>query len=249
MKIFYFISWLLLLTYWYIDLDTWLLGLAFGWLFHMVICSIILHKYVTHRTFNVSKWLHPILIYLGTFNLNGSVLAWSNLHRLHHMTSDKKDDPHDPNIIGFINSLFVMNFQNNYDNSVTVLFNLKNCKDLIRDRWIMFFHNNMNLVLIFSYSLLYLISIKALIILFIATGVSFVGLFFTTYVYHKNIPFIQYRNHITSDNSYNNWLSTILFPGEAYHNNHHNDSSKFNTAESKYEFDLTSIIINLIRKK
>jgi stearoyl-CoA desaturase (delta-9 desaturase) len=243
----YITAWLLLLTYWAIDFNTWMYGLIGGWFFHMIVCSVILHKYFTHKTFTVIKPIHYIFSYIGTLGLNGSVLAWVNMHRLHHTTSDKIGDPHNPKEIGFLKSLFVFNAKA-YTNNAKLTNNLKNCRDLLSDKVVMFFHKNIVQTLLITYLCLFLISPKILISFLIATAVSFVGLFFTTYVYHFKIPFLHYRNNVTTDNSHNNWLSTILFPGESYHNNHHNNPSHYNTAEKWWEFDLSAIVVNLLKR-
>jgi stearoyl-CoA desaturase (delta-9 desaturase) len=244
----YLLAWFELLTFWAIDFDVWVYGLVGGWVFHMVICSIILHKYFTHRTFKVNKPLHYIFCYLGTLGLNGSVLAWVNMHRLHHATSDRANDPHDPVKIGFFKSLFVFKGMD-YTNNMALTTSLKNCRDLLEDKAVMFFHKNTCEVVVATYVLVGLLSAKALSVLLIATAVSFIGLFFTTYVYHFAIPLLHYRNNVTPDKSHNNWLTTILFPGEAYHNNHHNNPSKYDTAERWFEFDLSAVIINLIKRE
>ena len=245
---YYIIAWVLLFVYWAIDPTVWLYGLIGGWFFHMIICSVILHKYFTHKTYTVNKVIHWIFTYLGTLSLNGSVLAWSNMHRLHHATSDRENDPHDPRKIGFFKSLFVFDVKK-YTNNPKLINNLKNCTDLLKDKAVMFFHKYLVETITLSYIGMGLISPKFLVAFLIATAVSFIGLFFTTYVYHFKIPFLHYRNNETTDKSHNNWLTTILFPGEAYHNNHHNNAGKFNTKEKWWEFDLTSVIINVIKKK
>lgn len=245
---YYIISWLSLLVYWLIDTNIWIYGLIGGWFFHMIVCSVILHKYFTHKTFKVNKILHVIFTYIGTLGLNGSVLAWSNLHRLHHATSDKEGDPHDPKKIGLFRSLFVFDAKK-YTNNYSLTNNLKNCRDLLGDKTVMWFHKYTLETITLTYIVLGLISIDLLIGFLIATAVSFIGLFFTTYVYHFKIPFLHYRNNVTTDNSHNNWLSTVLFPGEAYHNNHHNNASKYDTAEKWYEFDLSAVLINIMKQK
>ena len=245
---FYYISaWVLLLTFWLVNPVTWIYGLILGWFFHMIVCSIILHKYYTHKTFKVNKPLQWIFAYLGTLSLNGSVLAWSNMHRLHHATSDRKNDPHDPRKIGFFKSLFVFD-PKKYSNNSSLTSNLKNCSDLLKDKPVVFFHKYLVETITLTYLTLLLFAPSLLIILLIGTAVSFIGLFFTTYVYHFKVPFLHYRNHNTVDKSCNNWLTTILFPGESYHNNHHNDPSKFDTAQKKYEFDLSATIIRLLKR-
>jgi stearoyl-CoA desaturase (delta-9 desaturase) len=187
-----------------------------------------------------------LFCYLGSLGLNGSVLAWVNMHRLHHATSDRHGDPHDPTKIGLLKSLFVFDRQK-YTDNLALTTNLKNCRDLLADKTIVFFHKYLVETVSLTYLILGIISVKVLVVVIIATAVSFIGLFFTTYVYHFSIPGLHYRNNKTVDNSYNNWLSTVLFPGEAYHNNHHNNAAKYDTAERWFEFDLSAVIINILK--
>lgn len=244
---YYIMAWILLLTCWSIDLDVWMYGLIGGWFFHMIVCSIILHKYFTHKTFSVNPVLHNLFAYIGSLGLNGSVLAWVNLHRLHHMTSDKEGDPHDPKKIGLLKSLFVFNVFE-YTNNHRLISNLKNCVDLLRDKTVMFFHKYLVETITLTYIVLGMISIKLLVGFMIATAVSFIGLFFTTYVYHFKVPFLHYRNNVTTDNSHNNWLTTILFPGEAYHNNHHDNPGKYDPTEKWWEFDMAAWIVKILKR-
>lgn len=244
--LYYILAWGFLLTYWTIDPVTWIYGIITGWFFHMIVCSIILHKYYTHRTFKVNKPLQWIFAYLGSLNLNGSVLAWSNMHRLHHATSDRENDPHDPRKIGLIKSLFVFN-PKKYTNNSKLTSNLKTCSDLLKDKPVMFFHKYLVETITLTYIILFFTNLLPIIL--IGTAVSFIGLFFTTYVYHFSIPFLHYRNNEIIDKSHNNWLTTILFPGEAYHNNHHHNPSKYDTAEKWWEFDLSAVLINLIKER
>lgn len=244
---YYVLAWVLLLTFWIINPTVWLYGLIGGWFFHMIVCSVILHKYYTHKTFKVNKVLQWVFAYIGTLSLNGSVLAWSNMHRLHHVTSDRENDPHDPRKIGLFRSLFVFD-AGKYTNNTKLTANLKNCADLLKDKPVLFFHKYLTETITLTYLALLLFP-NFLAGLLIATAVSFIGLFFTTYVYHFDIPFLHYRNNNTIDKSHNNWLTTILFPGESYHNNHHHDPSKYNTATKWFEFDLSSVIINLLKRK
>jgi fatty-acid desaturase len=61
---YYILAWILLLGYWVIDPTVWAYGLIGGWFFHMIICSVILHKYFTHKTYKVNRVIHWIITYL-----------------------------------------------------------------------------------------------------------------------------------------------------------------------------------------
>ena len=226
----------------FINFKLWLTGIAFGWFFHWIVGSVIIHRYITHRTFKVNKFLHNAFTILSTLAYAGSSLAWASMHRIHHTTSDTDNDPHSPDKYKwwqlFTLSVDIKNRQ----------LELLNCKDLLSDKLHLICHKyyvpiNISFILILGW-----ISIPALIAFFIGIGYHVVGIFFSTYVYHKKLPF-QYRNHDIADNSYNNLLSTLLFHGEAYHNNHHKNPSAVSNAEKWYEFDMNKLLINLLKRR
>lgn len=226
----------------FIDFNLWLIGIAFGWVFHWIVGSIIIHRYITHKTFKVNKFLHNTFTILSTLAYAGSSLAWASMHRIHHLTSDSDKDPHSPKkykwwqLLGL--SVDLKNRQ----------LELLNCKDLLHDRLHLFCHKyyvpiNLSFILILG-----LISIPALIAFWIGIAYHVIGIFFSTWVYHNKLPF-QYKSYKLEDISYNNLYSTLLFHGEAYHNNHHNNPGAISSAERWYEFDMNKLLINLIRQK
>lgn len=225
----------------FIDFNLWLTGIAFGWLFHWIVGSIIIHRYITHRTFTVNKFLHNSFTILSTLAYAGSSLAWASMHRIHHVTSDTDRDPHSPKKYSWLQLLTL-----NVDLKNREL-ELLNCKELLVDRLHLFCHKYyvpINLAFVLT---LGLISISALIVFWIGIAYHVIGIFFSTWVYHKKLPF-QYRSHDTQDCSYNNLISTIFFHGEAYHNNHHNNPGAISNAEKWYEFDMNKLLIRLITK-
>lgn len=225
----------------FIDFSLWLKGIAFGWVFHWIVGSVIIHRYITHRTFKVNRVIHHIFTLLSTIAYAGSSLAWASMHRIHHVTSDTDKDPHSPKQYSWLQLLSLS--VNIKDRDVELL----NCKDLLVDRLHLFCHKYyawINLAFIIG---LGAISLTALIGFWIGIAYHVIGIFFSTYVYHNKLPF-QYRSHDTRDNSYNNLISTLFFHGEAYHNNHHHNPSAVSNAEKWYEFDLNKVIIHIIKQ-
>ena len=225
----------------FVDFKLWLGGIAFGWFFHWIVGSIIIHRYITHKTFKVNKFIHNTFTILSTLAYAGSSLAWASMHRIHHTTSDTAKDPHSPDQYKWwqLFSLSV-NLKNRE-------LELLNCKDLLSDKLHLICHKYYVPINVAFVLLLGLISTSLLIGFFIGIAYHIIGIFFSTYVYHKKLPF-QYRTHDTTDQSYNNLLSTLLFHGEAYHNNHHNNSGATSNAEKWYEFDMNNLLINILKK-
>ena len=226
----------------FIDFNLWLSGIAFGWIFHWIVGSIIIHRYITHKTFKVNKFIHNAFTILSTLAYAGSSLAWASMHRIHHVTSDTDKDPHSPKKYNWWQLLTLSVDIKNRE------LELLNSKDLLHDKLHLFCHKYYVPINIAFIILLAAISPKLLIAFWIGIAYHVIGIFFSTWVYHKKLP-LQYRTHETTDNSYNNLWSTLFFHGEAYHNNHHKNPGATSSAEKWYEFDLNNALIRLIKSK
>jgi stearoyl-CoA desaturase (delta-9 desaturase) len=64
-----------------------------------------------------------------------------------------------------------------------------------------------------------------------------------------HLPKFGYRNYDTDDNSKNSHLLAVLIAGEGYHNNHHKSPRNTNFAHKTNEYDITSTIVDLIKKE
>lgn len=242
LNVMYVVIFALLFIMPFINFKLWLTGIAFGWFFHWIVGSVIIHRYFTHRTFKVNKVLHNIFVVLSALGYVGSCIAWASIHRVHHACSDKDRDPHSPDKYKWWQlSALTVKLKNGH-------LELLNCKDLLNDKLQLFCHKYHAPINILFILILGSISISALIAFLVGIGYHIIGAFFSTYVYHKKLPF-QYRNHDIADKSYNNLFSTLLFHGEAYHNNHHKNPSAVSNAEKWYEFDMNKLLINLLKRR
>jgi len=230
----------------FIDINLWLCGIAFGWLFHWIVGSVIIHRYITHATFKVNRFLHNTFTLLSTIAYTGSALSWASMHRMHHRTSDTIKDPHSPEKYTWWQTILLILAPNTNlkDRELELLY----CKDLLIDRLHLFCHRYyvpINLLFVLA---LGLISIKLLIAFWIGIAYHSIGMLVEAWVYHKKLVF-QYKSHDTEDSSYNNVITTFLFHGEAYHNNHHKTPGATSNAERWYEFDMNNLVINLLKTK
>jgi stearoyl-CoA desaturase (delta-9 desaturase) len=57
-----------------------------------------------------------------------------------------------------------------------------------------------------------------------------------------------YRNYETDENSRNNWFVGFVSNGEGWHNNHHADPSSARHGHKWWEFDVTYITIDILRR-
>lgn len=54
------------------------------------------HRLVTHRAFETRRGITALFVILGSMSVQGPILWWAAIHRRHHATSEKPDDPHSP---------------------------------------------------------------------------------------------------------------------------------------------------------
>jgi stearoyl-CoA desaturase (delta-9 desaturase) len=54
------------------------------------------HRYFTHGSFKVRRWLRVTLAAVGSLSLEGEVIQWVADHRRHHAYTDREGDPHSP---------------------------------------------------------------------------------------------------------------------------------------------------------
>src|ERR1700758_2945629 len=54
------------------------------------------HRHFAHRSFLAVHPLRIILAGLGSMALQGSVIWWAGVHRVHHAHADRSGDPHSP---------------------------------------------------------------------------------------------------------------------------------------------------------
>jgi len=81
-------------------------GVAFNWTYLVLLVTMYLltglgitvgyHRLFTHRSFETNRVCTWIFAVLGSMAMEGPVLRWTAMHRLHHQHSDKELDPHSP---------------------------------------------------------------------------------------------------------------------------------------------------------
>jgi sn-1 stearoyl-lipid 9-desaturase len=187
------------------------LGITLGW-----------HRLVSHRSFQVPKWLEYFLVFCGTLAMQGGPIWWVGLHRHHHLYSDQPVDHHDSNK-GFWWSHMGWMFR-----EVPAVQEIPRfTKDISGDPFYRFcdaFFFPIQVVLGF---VLFGLGER---ILGAGGGWSFVlwGTFARlAFVYHctwfvnSATHMFGYKSHESGDNSRNCWWVALVTYGEGWHNNHH----------------------------
>lgn len=197
--------------------------------------QIGMHRYFTHRNFKTGPWRHKFLAIGSLLTGNGSIITWAAHHTHHHIHSDLPGDLHSPRD-GWWHTAFSWAIAGTdyfmKEKKVAIP------KHLLRDKLVIWLHNNYFIMWTIGVTALCLIDWKlALFGLIAPAGWSVLfGNIITNLFSHLKLPG-SYQNYFTSDNSQNNVFVQILNLGEGLHNNHHYDASKYNQAMAPGEFD------------
>jgi stearoyl-CoA desaturase (delta-9 desaturase) len=231
--------------YWAISnhLYHWLWVAFFCYLFAGIFgVNISLHRYFAHKSFKTNVVGHWFLLLCSFFPMLGSPAAWGSVHRYHHANSDTPLDPHSPKYQGRFSSWFTF--------WPVIEIPLSTFRSFAKDKNVMFLHQwYFTLVIVYVLALA-LINLPLVCFVF---AIPAVGCFHGAAAIAV-IPHVDgiggYKNHVTSDNSYNNFLAWILSLGEGWHNNHHFNPNKYRHGEKWWELDPPAFFIkHLLMKK
>jgi stearoyl-CoA desaturase (delta-9 desaturase) len=203
------------------------------------------HRYFAHRTFRTSRAIQFLFACIGASCVQRGPLWWAAHHRNHHMSADTPDDPHSPQIDGFLWShmgwfLTANGFRTHW----------KRIPDLARYpelRWLDRYDVLMPVALAAAlYGLGCLLGrfepqlgVSGGQLLVWGFFVSTVVLFHATVTINSLAHQFGTRRFETSDESRNNpWLALLTF-GEGWHNNHHFFPGSARQGFKWWELDLT----------
>jgi len=213
-----------------------LLSVVFFYLYSIIGVSMMLHRYYSHKSFNlhpITKWFFTIFAVLAG---RGSPLGWVYIHRIHHATSDTEKDPHSPHFDTFK----FIGFRPVYDDTKKINYFI--VKELLTATHINIDKYYMLLVALF---LTVLAAIDYNLVFYIwaipvfAVSVSQIAF---NYFCHMH----GYRNFEAKDKSTNNVFMWPLILGDAWHNNHHANAKNYNTRHKFWELDPLSWLIKLV---
>lgn len=204
------------------------------------------HRLISHKSFEAkSDLIKNIIIFSSVFQANHSPLRFAIAHRHHHKTSDTESDVHGP-VTGFLNTIFLWEF--NLEKSYKRL-KMNMPKDLIKDKFLLFYDKYYYIFLISTFAIIYLINENLFWYVFIPAAVLWkieANLFVNWYCH-----IFGYKNTDNEkDHAHNSLWAGYLTMGEGWHNNHHANPANWNFKRKWWEFDATGWIIEryLIKK-
>ena len=197
--------------------------------------SMTYHRLLAHNSWKAPRWFEIFGTLCATVGLTGSSLAWSSIHKEHHLKSDTPEDPHSPFYMKWWRVQFLSMFRRP---------KIQFMRQKLNDPFHRFAHRNyflinsayaVLLVVLDPFALVYAWLFPSFILWNSGSLVNTVG--------HLS----GYRNFNTADKSQNNFLLAWLTWGEGWHNNHHQNPSNYCFKYKWFEFDLGGFLIRLIK--
>ncbi len=199
------------------------------------------HRLLTHRGYQIPKWLEYLMTIFATLALEGGPIFWVSTHRVHHQLSDQEGDPHSPRDgAWWAHSGWILFGQALAAQSQALA---RYSPDLAKDRfqvWISKYH-----WLPLAVSGVLLVALGwyfggpmngvAMLLWGVALRVT-VGQH-ATWLVNSAGHLWGSRRFKTRDTSRNNWWVAIMSGGEGWHNNHHAHPVSAKHGLAWYEFD------------
>ena len=199
------------------------------------------HRLLTHRGYQVPRWIEYVMTFFATLSMEGGPIFWVSTHRLHHQLSDKPGDPHSPRDGGWWAHTGWIVFGRSLHSQMAALNRFS--PDLARDRFHVWLTKYHWLPLVFS----------ALLLITLgwvtggpwnALGMLLWGVFLRVTLGHHATWLVNSATHMwgsrrfpTHDDSRNNWWVALLTGGEGWHNNHHAHPVSARHGLTWYEID------------
>lgn len=205
-------------AFWFFSWSALAVTLLLHWFFGSIGICLGYHRLLSHRSFQVPRWLEYAISIVGALAMQGGPIFWVAGHRLHHAyTEDEIKDPYSARL-GFwwSHMLWLV-----YPQPEFFSYELyqRYASDLVKQpfyRWL----NRYFLLLQIPLGLL-LFSLGGWSFLLWGIFVRAVLLWHSTWFINSVTHMWGYRTFETSDNSRNLWWAALLTYGEGWHNNHH----------------------------
>jgi len=225
-----------------------------GYVFTGLGITVGYHRLFTHKSFKTNRFMTAFWAILGSSALEGPVLRWVGMHRLHHQHSDHDLDPHSPHLhegktmVDMLKGVW-------HSHMGWIMFACpvdlnKYTPDLRKDKMLLFIDRT------FGWWVLLGLIIPG-IIAYAVTGTFVGGLlgvlwggFARIFIVHHITWSINSACHLwgkqhfrSHDESRNNALFGVLGLGEGWHNNHHAFPASARHGLRWYQFDLSWMVI------
>lgn len=211
-----------------------IVGLLAKELFKGIGDEIGAHRYFTHKSFKTTKFKENLLILLHFFNMQGPLLSYIGIHRMHHAFSDTDKDPHTPQK-GKFKVLYWLN-------PITV--NPSMIRDYLKDKRLRFIAK-WYYELYIGFSILFILLFGIVAYVYIFTFPVILGLYLNGLVNIYCHDGQGFQDTDTGDNSRNkrSKLMRFILKGGNLHNNHHALASSYTTEIDSKDYDFFGRVI------
>ncbi len=199
------------------------------------------HRLLSHRGYQVPKWLEHAMAVLATLSLEGGPIFWVATHRVHHQLSDREGDPHTPREGGWWAHLGWIVWGNALHAQTALL--ERYVPDLSRDRFYLWLSKYHWIPITASGALLFGLGWlgggwKSAVGMLLWGGFLRVTLgLHATWLVNSATHLWGSRRFDTRDDSRNNWWVALMTGGEGWHNNHHAHPVSARHGLAWYEID------------
>ncbi len=214
------------------------------WLFGGIGICLGYHRLLSHRSFQVPRWLEYAIAVLGALAIQGGPIFWVSGHRQHHAhTEDIEKDPYSAQR-GFWWSHIMWIFRPR-----PAYFDVEKYQKLAPDLTRQPFYR----ILDRTYLAL---QVPLAVALYMIGGWSFVvyGIFgravllwHSTWLVNSASHLWGYRNFDAPDGARNLWWVSLLTYGEGWHNNHHSYPRVAKSGYRWWEVDVTWWAISILK--
>ena len=205
------------------------LGITLGW-----------HRLLSHRSFQVPKWLEYFFAFCGTLALQGGIIWWVGLHRHHHLHSDEDVDHHDSKKGLLWSHVRWMCFEVPAESDIP-----RFTKDIANDPFYQFLNNYFFPLQVVLGVVLY--AIGGWPFVFWGVFARLVIVYHCTWLVNSATHKFGYRNFETTDRSTNCWWVALTTYGEGWHNNHHAYQYSARHGMKWWEIDITWMTIQVLQ--
>ena len=235
---------LALLAPWFFSWSALGVTLILHWFLGSIGICLGYHRLLSHRSFQVPKWLEYAIALVGAAAVQGGPIFWVAGHRLHHAhTEDVEKDPYSARK-GFWLSHMLWLFYPKEEFFNPTLYR-KYAPEMARDPFYLWLDKYYLLLQIPLGVALYLLGGWSYIIW--GMCVRSVLLWHSTWFINSVTHMWGYRTFETNDNSRNLWWAAIVTYGEGWHNNHHAYPHFAKAGWRWWEVDVTWWAIQLLR--
>jgi stearoyl-CoA desaturase (delta-9 desaturase) len=217
------------------DWRWWALSVGVYFLTCCLGLSVTYHRLLTHRSFEMAKWMEYVFSWLGAMGATGSTLGWVALHHQHHAHADGPGDPHSPRLHGWRILFAKLEFD----------FDKWSVRALAKDRFHRVLHCYYHAFL--ALWALLLCAIDPMVLLFCGIVPATLQLNISSLSNYLNHRW-GYRNFHTKDDSTNNALIALLAWGEGWHNNHHRFPRRWSLRVRWWELDPGAWVVRAVRR-